>query len=352
MAQINLGRVAYVNKGIYGENVVYEKYDVVLYNNGSYVYWNDTKTSGHLPTDTNYFKVMLDPTLVNLATDNANTAASTANTAAANADTARANLDTSIATTEASSTASSAHAVGSYLYLNGTIYKVTAPIAIGDTIAVGTNIATVPGGLSSEVTELNSVFDALSQFVNYNDIDTFTLSPASIEIGNASASVALAWTFIATPSSLKLNNVTKDVSSTGETVTATDNETTHQVTYTLSTSIGSKTVTFHFYPNLYWGVSSVANNPTSALVTGLANKQLSGTKAKTFTVNAGTGQYIYFCCPTRSPYGACTFKVGGFDGGFEAAQTVSVTNASGYTENYYVYRSTNQSLGQTTVVVS
>ena len=132
MAQINLGRVAYVNKGIYGENVVYEKYDVVLYNNGSYVYWNDTKTSGHLPTDTNYFKVMLDPTLVNLATDNANTAASTANTAAANADTARANLNTSIATTEASSTASSAHAVGSYLFLNGTLYEVTAPIAVGD----------------------------------------------------------------------------------------------------------------------------------------------------------------------------------------------------------------------------
>ena len=160
MAQINLGRVAYVNKGIYGENVVYEKYDVVLYNNGSYVYWNDTKTSGHLPTDTNYFKVMLDPTLVNLATDNANTAASTANTAAANADTARANLNTSIATTEASSTASSPHAVGSYLFLNGTLYEVTVAIAVGDTITVGTNVATVPGGLSGEVSDLKSAFDA------------------------------------------------------------------------------------------------------------------------------------------------------------------------------------------------
>ena len=72
MAQINLGRVAYVNKGTYNGTTVYTKYDVVLYNNGSYVYWNGTDASGHLPTDTNYWRVMLDPTLLNQATDNAN----------------------------------------------------------------------------------------------------------------------------------------------------------------------------------------------------------------------------------------------------------------------------------------
>jgi hypothetical protein len=192
--------------------------------------------------------------------------------------------------------------------------------------------------------------DALSLFVNYNDIASFTLTPAAIEIGNATASVTLAWTFYATPASLTLNGVSKSVSSSGETVTATDDGSTHQVTYTLATSIGSKTEAFHFYPNLYWGVSSTAGSPTSAFVIGLASKQLSGSKAKTFTVNAGSGQYIYFCSPVR--YGQCAFKSGGFEGGFEAAQTVSVTNASGHTENYYVYRSTNPGLGSTTITVS
>ncbi len=98
MAQINLGRVAYVNKGTYSGTTVYTKYDVVLYNNGSYVYWNGTDASGHLPTDTNYWRVMLDPTLLNQATDNANgattaatNAASAANAAATAANTAAAN---------------------------------------------------------------------------------------------------------------------------------------------------------------------------------------------------------------------------------------------------------------------
>lgn len=265
-----------------------------------------------------------------------------------------------IGPSEASSTASAAHTKGSYLIYDGKLYQATEDIAIGDTLSTtgtGANIAQVTGGAMGEVADLKTnlkahadTVDALSLFVNYNDIASFTLTPAAIEIGNATASVTLAWTFYATPASLTLNGVSKSVSSSGETVTATDDGSTHQVTYTLATSIGSKTEAFHFYPNLYWGVSSTAGSPTSAFVIGLASKQLSGSKAKTFTVNAGSGQYIYFCSPVR--YGQCAFKSGGFEGGFEAAQTVSVTNASGHTENYYVYRSTNPGLGSTTITVS
>lgn len=48
-----------------------------------------------------------------------------------------------IATIEASTTASKAYAVGSYLVLNGQLYKVTAAIASGGTITVGTNVSAV-----------------------------------------------------------------------------------------------------------------------------------------------------------------------------------------------------------------
>lgn len=200
------------------------------------------------------------------------------------------------------------------------------------------------------VSAQSDAIDAQAQFVNYNDIKTFTATPASVEIGNSTASVTLAWTFNATPSSLTLNGVSKSVSSTGETVTATDNGTTHQVKYTLATSVGSKEVTFNFYPKVYYGVATIPGTVNSAFVIGLSNGVLAGSRARTFTVDATSGKYIWYAVPTR--YGACSFKVGGFDGGFEAAQTVSVTNASGNTENYYVYRSTNPSLGNTTVVVS
>ena len=190
----------------------------------------------------------------------------------------------------------------------------------------------------------------LSEFVNYNDIKTFTESPSAAEIGNATASVVLAWTFNATPSSLTLNGVSKSTSSTGETVTATDDGSTHKVDYTLATSVGSKKVTFNFWPKVYFGAAEIPASVNSAFLLGLSNGELAGSRARTFTVNATSGKYIWYAVPTR--YGACSFRIGGFEGGFEAPQTVSVTNASGHTENYYVYRSTNPSLGSTTVVVS
>ena len=43
------------------------------------------------------------------------------------------------------------------------------------------------------------------------------------------------------------------------------------------------------------------------------------------------------------------FKVGGFCGGFNCPETVSVTNSNGWTEDYYVWSSENSNLGAQTV---
>jgi hypothetical protein len=56
---------------------------------------------------------------------------------------------------------------------------------------------------------------------------------------------------------------------------------------------------------------------------------------------------MLFAFPKR--LGTVTFWVGGFQGGFEDPETVSVTNANGWTEDYYVWRSTNSNLGATVV---
>ncbi|WP_157796132.1 hypothetical protein [Thomasclavelia cocleata] len=48
-------------------------------------------------------------------------------------------------------------------------------------------------------------------------------------------------------------------------------------------------------------------------------------------------------------YGAVNFNVGGFDGGFTKVATIEFTNASGYTENYDIYKSDNANLGTQTV---
>lgn len=80
---VNLGRVAYVEKGAYDVGTVYQKKDVVLFNNGSYVYINDGMSAGKTPTDTAYWQAMLDPTDMNAATDRANSAAASAEAASA-----------------------------------------------------------------------------------------------------------------------------------------------------------------------------------------------------------------------------------------------------------------------------
>jgi hypothetical protein len=52
-----------------------------------------------------------------------------------------------------------------------------------------------------------------------------------------------------------------------------------------------------------------------------------------------------------SRFGTCAFTVGGFTGGFQMIATIAFTNASGYTENYDIYRSDYAKLGNTTVTV-
>lgn len=67
-----------------------------------------------------------------------------------------------MAAVENTSTATAAHAVGTYLIYNDTLYEVTAAIAVGGTLTVGTNIAAVSGGLGGDVAELKSAVDGLS----------------------------------------------------------------------------------------------------------------------------------------------------------------------------------------------
>src|SRR5699024_10268551 len=97
-------------------------------------------------------------------------------------------------------------------------------------------------------------------------------------------------------------------------------------------------VTIQFQPKVYWGVST-KTSLESADILGLASSALAGSRGRTFSVNAGDGEYIYYAIP--SSFGTPTFNVGGFDGGFVKVGTISHQNASGYTQNYDVWKSVN-----------
>lgn len=62
--------------------------------------------------------------------------------------------DSNVATVEDTTTSTHAYAKGDYVVVEGQLYEVTAAIAIGDTFAVGTNVAVTTVG--AELTQINS----------------------------------------------------------------------------------------------------------------------------------------------------------------------------------------------------
>lgn len=208
-------------------------------------------------------------------------------------------------------------------------------------------------------TEVDDLIDALRNDTFYEPIEitTFTINPATVEMGSEVTTIT---------ATFALNKVPVTLTIDGSSITAAQSGT-HEITgsYTSRTvftlaatdagsssfdpASASKTAALNFYNSVYYGASAIPSTIDSEFLLGLTSA-LASSKAKTVTVNAGSGQYIWYASPTR--FGSCSFNVGGFDGGFTLAATFSHTNDSGYEENYYVYRSDNANLGNTTVKIS
>jgi len=113
--------------------------------------------------------------------------------------------------------------------------------------------------------------------------------------------------------------------------------------HTLVSSSGNATI-----DPLYYGKTVKTDTFLEADIEGLANSEVTNDNTQVWdAVTTGSGEYMLFAFPKR--LGIPTFWVGGFEGGFEDPETVSVTNVNGYTEDYYAWRSTNSNLGATVV---
>lgn len=111
----------------------------------------------------------------------------------------------------------------------------------------------------------------------------------------------------------------------------------------------SKTASLVFLNGVYYGTAAAPETIDSAFALGLT-KILTDTRKRTVTVSAAPGEYIWYCFPESMQ--PATFKVGGFEGGFDLVATIEFTNACEHTEPYYIYRSANAGLGDTTVEVT
>ncbi len=171
-------------------------------------------------------------------------------------------------------------------------------------------------------------------------INSFSAAPPVSEIGS-SQTITLAWALNKTATSQNINGSPV----TGNTKQYTG--VTTGTTYTLDVSDGqtsaSKSVSVSFANRIYYGAA--ADLTTVTELTGVLSNDLE----RTITVDAGTGEYIIYAIPAR--LGDVVFYVGGFEGGFEDPVEQTLTNASGYSEAYKVYRSTRAGLGETTVEI-
>lgn len=225
------------------------------------------------------------------------------------------------------------------------------------------------GGVSQEYVdgEIQKVLD----IVNYSPIAaTLSLKSSSpsvsggkLEKGQSLTRIQFDWSFTKAPvdgaSLTDYGTLPRGQASGAATIFYDDTPVASNKTWTLSgteeqvegrtQATATKTYTLQFLNGVYYGAKADGAVDSAFILTGLT-KTLSASRVGSFTANAAAGQYIWYILPKS--IGGCSFKVGGFDGGFALVGTVSFTNASGYTEDYYVYRSDNAGLGLTTVTVS
>lgn len=212
------------------------------------------------------------------------------------------------------------------------------------------------GGGGGDTTDLEARVKTLEdkmKELTYEAIEiiSFSVSPSTAEMGSTVTDPVLSW---------KLNKEARAVRLDGSYVSTSESAMhtaigsyTQNKTWTLcaedgETNEAERTTTLSFLNGVYWGVM-YPGGEVNASIKALEHKELRSSHKSSFTVTAGENAHIAYCVPKR--FGTRKFRIGGFEGGFESPLSVSFTNASGYTEDYYVYLSTHANLGTTTVEV-
>ena len=218
------------------------------------------------------------------------------------------------------------------------------------------NISRRVGDNEANISAINSKLDDLL----YEEIaiSSFSNNAGTKERGQTVTDVTLSWTTNKTPSTLKLDGTALSASTTSKVLSGLSITWDNNKTWTLEATDdrnakASKTTSITFANRVCYGVAAAPATINSSFVMGLATKTLTNSKANnSISFNAGSGQYIWYCVPTR--LGTCSFTdvETGLGAGLALVDTVSVTNASNYTENYYVYRSDFAALGSVKIKVS
>ena len=218
------------------------------------------------------------------------------------------------------------------------------------------NLTTQTFELDQGTKTLPDALNELNRDLQYIPIEilAFSNNIGVAEKGSMINELTLKWQLNKEPETILMNGQVRADLKTLRSLTLKDMALTADKTFMLQVTdekgkTARKNTSVVFQNRVYYGVSEIPEEVNNTFILSLS-RSLQGSRTKTFSTTSTEGQYVWYAFPSR--YGTPVFNVGGFDGGFTKAASISFTNASGYTEEYAVYRSDNSNLGTKTIKVT
>jgi len=195
---------------------------------------------------------------------------------------------------------------------------------------------------------VDDVIQALADKVLYVAPDvTIANNINAVEKGQTVLSVYLSWSL--TAGKLTSQSIT-DIGSLLYTLRAythvpasgITSDKTYTITYSDGTTTKTATTAIYFRQKRHWGASTNTELTSDDILSILTSSEFATSRQQNRSFNTNA-QYMYFAYPAS--FGDATFIVNGLPTSGWVKTTVPHTNAVGFAENYYVYRSQYPSTG-------
>lgn len=219
-------------------------------------------------------------------------------------------------------------------------------LADGSFVGPGNPLPTTGGGggpvTAEQVSVTNPGFSNAQEIFDYLLyvpllINSFT-GGSTNEIGSTVNTVNLAWTYNKDVESQSINQGIGSLDPALRTYPLTGLGLTTNRTWTLSATDGTTprtaNTTVSFLPKAYWGPWPDQDPDNSEILT--LTQALASSRGRSVTYDCTGGRYPIYCYPTS--FGALAgVTVGGLAFSDYTLDTISLTNAQGYTQNYYLF---------------